>query len=75
MILAVCAPGHVASAIHEAGEVLSEPLRTARADDPDLFMHALGCRAIVYVAEPRLLDANEASDANRMRAVVRAAHA
>jgi hypothetical protein len=75
MILSVCAPGHLASAIREAAEILGDPLRTARADDPDLFMHALGARAIVYVAEPRLLDGNEVCDPDRMRAVVRACHA
>ena len=75
MILTICAPGHVASAIREAADILGETVRAASVDDSDLFTHALGCRAIVYVAEPRLLDAGEECDADRMRAVVRASHA
>lgn len=75
MILALCAPGHVASAVREAAELLGEPVRTASVDDPDLFMVALGCRAVVYVAEPRLLDARGDCSPERMRAVVRASHA
>ena len=75
MILAICTPGHVASAIHDAAEMLGEEVRTASVTDPDLFMHALGCSTIVYVAETRLLDASEQCDPERMRAVVRASHA
>jgi hypothetical protein len=75
MILAVCTPGHVASAIHDAAEILREEVRIASVTDPDLFTHALGSRAIVYVPEPRLLDAREECDPERMRAVVRASHA
>lgn len=75
MILSVCRPGHVAGAIRHVAEALQEPLRTASVSDPDLFMHALGCRTIVYAAEPRLLDAAPAPDPERMRAVVRASHA
>jgi hypothetical protein len=75
MILGVCPPGHVASAIREAAELLGEELRTASATDPDLFMHALGCRAIVFAPEPRLLDAAEQCQPERMGAIVRASHA
>jgi hypothetical protein len=74
-VLAVCAPGHVASAIREAVESLGAAVKAARHDDPDLFMHALGCRSVVYAPEPRLLDGHEAPDADRMRAVLRGAHA
>jgi len=75
MILTVCSPGHVADAVRIAADSLGEVLRAATISDPDLFMHALGCRTIVYAAEPRLLDAPQAGDPDRMRAVVRAAHA
>lgn len=75
MILIVCTPGHVAFAIHDAAETLGDEVRTASVTDPDLFTHALGCRALVYVAESRLLDAHEGAAPERMRAVVRASHA
>lgn len=75
MILVLCEPGHVASAVRETGERLGAELRFASVTDDDLFMHAVGCEAIIYVAEPRLLDASEHCAPERMRAVVRAAHA
>lgn len=75
MILAICGPGHVATAIREAADGLGDAVRTANVDDPDLFMRAIGCRVVVYVAQPRLLDAREDCDVDRMRAVVRASHA
>lgn len=75
MILALCAPGHIATAIGEAAASLGETVRASTSIDDDLFMQALGCRAIVYVAEPRLIDARDIPNADRMRAVVRASHA
>ncbi len=78
MILVLCSAGHVAVAAREAAESIHEP---ARIVDPsraagDLFNLARGCRAIVYVPEPRLLDsAADFSNADRIRDVVRAAHA
>lgn len=75
MILAICGPGHIAEAIRDAAELLREPLRTAGVTDPDLFNHALGCRAIIYAPEACLLDAGNVSEPERMRAVVKASHA
>lgn len=75
MMLVLCAPGHIATAIREVADSLGETVRTATSTDDDLFMKALGCRTIVYVAEPRLIDACDTPNADRMRAVVRASHA
>lgn len=75
MILIISEPGHVADVIRHAAEHIHEPLRAASVADPDLFTHALGCRTIAYVAEPRLLEPRGSSDPEHVRAVVRAAHA
>lgn len=76
MILVLCRPGHVVLAVKDALARLYEPVEVADPSDPDLFARALGCRAIVYVPEPRLLDAFGAiENTDRMRRVVRAAHA
>lgn len=75
MILVLCPPGHIGSTIRDTVESLGETVRTASVEDPDLFMHAVGCRTIVYAAVPRLLDAEACCQPERMRAVVRASHA
>src|SRR5262249_32103901 len=76
MILVACSPGHVGEAVHEAARALHEPIKEASADDTDLFMTALGCRAIVYVPEPRLIDADSVhAQPERMRRIVSAAQA
>src|SRR5688500_610437 len=74
-VLVICRPGHVAAAIREAVESSGSVVKIARHDDPDLFMHALDCRAIIHAPEARLLDARENPDPERMRAVLRASHA
>ena len=76
MILVLCSPGHVATAVRDAFEGLDEDVRLA---DPasELFTEAIGCSAILYVPEPRLLDVRGvamATDA-RMRDVIRVAYA
>lgn len=76
MILGVCSPGHVALAVADAARALGDTLKSVDAVDDDLFTRALGSRAIVYAPEARLLDAEPAhQSAERMRAVVRGAHA
>lgn len=76
MILVLCSPGHVATAVSEALEGLDEDVRRA---DPtsELFTEAIGCNVILYVPEPRLLDARGVAMANaaRTRDVVRVAYA
>jgi hypothetical protein len=77
MILSTCSPGHVAAAVREAARRIDEPVRAASASDADLFMKALGFRAIVYAPEARLLEAAEGGspEPERMRAIVSAAQA
>lgn len=75
MILILCSPGHVATAVADALSNLDEP---ARLGDPasDLFTQATGCRAIVYAPEPRVLEVSSARhDAKRLSEVLRAARA
>lgn len=56
MILVLCSPGHIMAAVTDALESLDE---RARQGDPfqELAAQSRGCRALVYVPEPRLLDA------------------
>lgn len=76
MILVLCSPGHVATAVSEALEGLDDDVRRA---DPssELFTEAIGCNVILYVPEPRLLDARGVAMANaaRTRDVIRVAYA
>jgi hypothetical protein len=52
-------------------------VRSARVDDPDLFMKAIDCRAIVGAAGPSMLDGKlePSPSPERMRSLVRAANA
>jgi hypothetical protein len=74
LILVLCSPGHIATAVADAVAGLDE---RARYGDPtsDLVSQANGCRAIVYAPAPRLLDAGRRAppDAERLREIHRAA--
>lgn len=76
MILVSCSPGHVAAAVSDALERLDESARRAERG-ADLSAEAAGCRAIVYVPEPRLLEvgARGAAGIARVGEVMRAAQA
>ena len=77
MILVLCSAGHVAVAAREAAESIHEAAVLGDLTTGDLFKQARGGRAIVYAPEPRLLDsaASDGSHADRLREVLRAAHA
>jgi hypothetical protein len=77
MILTVAEAGPLKTAIQSVLTTTGDEMRTARADDPDLFTHALGCHAIIYVPEANVLEAqnNPRPNPERMRAIVRAANA
>jgi hypothetical protein len=77
MILETTGNGPLGVAIRGAIRGMGEDVRSARVDDPDLFMTALGCRAIVCTAAPNLLDGKlEPSPLpERMRSIVKAANA
>jgi hypothetical protein len=78
MILDTTGHGPLGVAIREAIRAKGEEVRTAPVGDPaDLFMEALGCRAIVCTAAPSLLDGKLEPSASpeRMTTVVRAANA
>lgn len=73
MILLLCSPGHVFAAVSDALLGLDERAREYVAG-VDLALQARGCRAVVYVPEPRMLDAYGLTtpDPDRMAAVLRA---
>lgn len=78
MILVLCSAGHVAVAVREAIESIREAaLLGDLSTKSDVFGQARRCRAIVYAPEPRLLDSAgmDVSNLDRIREVVRAAHA
>ena len=77
MILVLCSAGHVAVAAREAAESVHEAAVLGDLTTGDLFKQARGCRAIVFAPEPRLLDsaASDGRHADRLREVLRAAHA
>lgn len=78
MILDTTGNGPLGAAIRSAIQGAGEEVRAAQIADPaDLFMAAMGCRAIVTAAASSLLDGKlDPSPApERMRTVVRAANA
>lgn len=77
MILETTGQGPLGIATRGAIRGMAEDVRSASVDDPDLFMTAIGCRAIVGAAEPNLLDGklDPRPSPQRMRALVRAANA
>jgi hypothetical protein len=77
MILETMGSGPLGVAAREAIRGMEEGVRSTRGDDPDLFMKALGCHAIVSAAGSSLLDGRlePAPSPERMRGIVRAANA
>jgi hypothetical protein len=77
MILETTGSGPLGVAVRGAIRGTGEDVRSARADDPDLFMTALHCRAIVGAVAPNLLDEKlePRPSPDRMRPMVRAANA
>jgi len=77
MILTIAGNGPLGKAILSALEGLNEEQRQAEASDPDLFMCALDCRAVVYAPASDLLQGvlRPDPDESRMQAVLRACNA
>jgi hypothetical protein len=77
MILETTGNGPLGVAIRGAIQGTQEAVRSARGDDPDLFMKALDCRAVVGAVAPNLLDERlePSPSPDRMRPLVRAANA
>jgi hypothetical protein len=76
VILVLCSPGHVFTAVNDALESLEEPSRQY-VSDVELAVQARHCRAVVYAPDARLLDAYGLTtpDPDRMHEVLRAARA
>jgi hypothetical protein len=77
MILETTGSGPLGVAIRGAIRGTGEDVRSARVDDPDLFMTAIGCRTIVGSAGLSLLDGKlePSPSPERMRSAVGAANA
>jgi len=77
MILSLAGDGPLARALHARLAEAGEEVRTAAAADDALFDKACGCRTIVYLPAPNLLEGRLRPDPSldRMRAVLGAANA
>lgn len=77
MILLLAGDGPLARALHARLAEAGEEVRTAAASDDDLFNRACGCRAIVYLPAPNLLEGrlHPEPSTDRMRAVLGATNA
>lgn len=77
MILTIAGKGPLGKAILGALEGIKETAREVEADDPDLFMKALGCHAIVYAPVADLLAGavTPAPDPERIGGVLKACNA
>lgn len=76
-ILTTVSSGPLGMAIAGALEGLGEQARTAAPDDDDLFMKALGCRAVVHAPSPEILAGtlHPSPDPERMRCILSACNA
>jgi hypothetical protein len=78
MILDTMGSGPLGTAVRQAIHDAGEPTRSVSSDDPsDVFMAALGCRAVVCAAAPNLLEGklDPRPSPQRMRTIVRGASA
>src|SRR5579883_1158891 len=77
MILSLAGDGPLGQALRAKIAAKGEELRVARCSDDDLFVKACGCRAVVYLPAPRLLDGRLRPEPSpeRVRAVLGATNA